>query len=63
MFFQILNGIRAGTLTFEAILVQIIAILFVVFLILPIHEFAHAGAAYLLGDKAIKAVADLPLTL
>lgn len=54
MLFQIINGLRAGTLSFEAVLIQIIAILFVVFLILPIHEFAHAGAAYLLGDKAIK---------
>lgn len=54
MLFQIINGLRTGSLSFEAVLVQVIAILFVVFLILPIHEFAHAGAAYLLGDKAIK---------
>lgn len=54
MLFQIINGVRAGNLSFEAVLIQIIAILFVIFLILPIHEFAHAGAAYLLGDKAIK---------
>lgn len=54
MLFHIINGLRAGSLSFEAVLMQIIAILFVVFLILPIHEFAHAGAAYVLGDKAIK---------
>lgn len=50
MLFQLLRG----SLSLESALVQILAILFVVFLILPIHEFAHAGAAYLLGDKAIK---------
>ena len=38
----------------ESAIVHILVILFVVFLILPIHEFAHAGAAYVLGDKAIK---------
>lgn len=50
MLFSLLNG----SLTFEGVIINILVILFVVFLILPIHEFAHAGAAYLLGDKAIK---------
>jgi len=54
MLFQILSGLKAGNLTFEALLIHILVILFVVFVILPIHEFAHAGAAYLLGDKGIK---------
>lgn len=54
MLFQIINGLRGGSLSLEDVLIQIIVILFVVFLILPIHEYAHAGAAYLLGDKAIK---------
>lgn len=44
----------SGNLTLETAIIQILAILFVVFLILPIHEFAHAGAAFVLGDKAIK---------
>lgn len=43
-----------GSLTFESAVIQILVVLFVVFLILPIHEFAHAGAAYALGDKYIK---------
>lgn len=50
MLFRLLSG----SLTLETAIIQIIAIIFVVFLILPIHEFAHAGAAYVLGDKAIK---------
>lgn len=50
MLFQLLRG----SLTLETAIIQILAILFVVFLILPIHEFAHAGAAYVLGDKTIK---------
>lgn len=50
MLFQLLRG----SLTFEGVIINILVILFIVFLILPIHEFAHAGAAYLLGDKAIK---------
>ena len=50
MLFRLLGG----NLTLETAIIQILAIVFVVFLILPIHEFAHAGAAYLLGDKAIK---------
>ncbi len=50
MLFQLLRG----SLTLEGVIINILVILFVVFLILPIHEFAHAGAAYVLGDKAIK---------
>ncbi len=50
MLFQLIGG----NLTLESAIIQILAIIFVVFLILPIHEFAHAGAAYILGDKAIK---------
>lgn len=50
MLFQLLRG----SLTLEGIIINVLVILFIVFLILPIHEFAHAGAAYLLGDKDIK---------
>lgn len=50
MLFRLLGG----NLTLESAIIQIFVILFVVFLILPIHEFAHAGMAYALGDKAIK---------
>ena len=50
MLFQLLRG----SLSLEGVIINILVILFIVFLILPIHEFAHAGAAYVLGDKAIK---------
>ncbi len=50
MLFQLLRG----SLTLESAIINILVILFIVFIILPIHEFAHAGAAYVLGDKAIK---------
>ena len=49
-----LSELLSGNLTLETAIVHIIAILAIVFLVLPIHEFAHAGAAYLLGDKSIK---------
>lgn len=44
----------SGSLTLDAAIIEISVTLFAVFIILPIHELAHAGAAYLLGDKAIK---------
>lgn len=50
MLFQLLRG----SLSLEGVIINVLVILFIVFFILPIHEFAHAGAAYLLGDKAIK---------
>lgn len=50
MLFQLIGG----SLTVESAIINTVAILVVVFLVLPIHEFAHAGAAFLLGDKAIK---------
>ena len=49
-----LSELLSGNLTLETAIVHVIAILAIVFLVLPIHEFAHAGAAYLLGDKSIK---------
>ncbi len=50
MLFDLLRG----NMTFESVLVHIAVILLMIFLILPVHEFAHAGVAYLLGDKGIK---------
>jgi Zn-dependent protease len=50
MLFQLLNG----GLDFYTALVMILADLLIIFLILPFHEWAHAFAAYLLGDKDIK---------
>ncbi|MGN0489813.1 MAG: site-2 protease family protein [Ruminococcus sp.] len=50
MLFQLLGG----RLDFANALVIILADLLIIFLILPFHEWAHAFAASLLGDKDIK---------
>ncbi len=50
MLFDLLRG----NMSFESVLVHIAVILLMIFLILPVHEFAHAGVAYLLGDRGIK---------
>ena len=41
-------------LTFEAFILRILAVLTIVFLILPLHEFAHGWIAYKLGDNTAK---------
>lgn len=40
-----------GSVSFGAIVSQILATLFVIFCILPLHEFAHGWAALKLGDR------------
>lgn len=50
MLFQLLRG----NFDFASIVAEILAVLLIVFLILPFHEWAHAFTASLLGDKAIK---------
>ena len=44
----------SGKFTMEQIFGEIIAVLLLIFLILPFHEWAHAQTAYWLGDKGIK---------
>ena len=43
-----------GDVSFQSIVIHLAVVLLMIFLILPVHEFAHAGVAYLLGDKSIK---------
>lgn len=43
-----------GTVDFYSIVAQILAVLLIIFLVLPFHEWAHAFAASCLGDKGIK---------
>ncbi|MCQ2514422.1 MAG: site-2 protease family protein [Ruminococcus sp.] len=50
----ILNGIRSGSLDFYSVVAQIVAVLLIIFLILPLREWAKAFTASLLGDKGIK---------
>lgn len=42
-------------ITFEDVLMRILAVLIIVFLIFPLHEYAHAFIAYKLGDGTAKA--------
>ena len=49
-----LSQLLSGHFTLESIIAEILAVLLIIFLILPLHEWAHAEAAYLLGDKGIK---------
>lgn len=46
--------ILQGGFTLDSVIVHLAVIALMIFLILPVHEFAHAGVAYLLGDKSIK---------
>lgn len=51
----IINALLNHTpIDFSTILAQILAVLLIIFLILPFHEWAHAFAASCLGDKGIK---------
>ncbi len=50
MLYQLLSG----NFSIESIIAQIFAVLVIIFLILPFHEWAHAFTASLLGDKGIK---------
>lgn len=49
-----LSQLLSGHFTIQSIIAQIAAVLVIIFLILPFHEWAHAETAYLLGDKGIK---------
>lgn len=57
MLFQLLSG----GLDFAGAVIMILADLLIIFLILPFHEWAHAFAASLLGDKDIKSRGRLTL--
>lgn len=55
MLIDLIKGITSGAgVDLQSILIQLAVIALMVFLILPVHEFAHAGVAYLLGDTDIK---------
>ncbi len=50
---MLLSLLRGGFTIADA-LIYLFVIALMIFLILPVHEFAHAGVALLLGDKSIK---------
>jgi Zn-dependent protease len=49
-----LSQLLHGRLTLQSAVAEILAVLVIIFLILPLHEWAHAQTAYFFGDKAIK---------
>lgn len=51
---MLLSTLLSGRLDFSTAVGMILADLVIIFLILPFHEWAHAFAANLLGDKGIK---------
>ena len=63
--FMLIDAIRSllagGSVSGEAILMQIIATLFVIFCILPLHEFAHGWMAEKLGDHTARAAGRLTM--
>lgn len=43
-----------GTLSIQNVIMQILAVSMIVFLVMPLHEFAHGFIAYKLGDNTAK---------
>ena len=56
-----LRTLLNGNFTMEQVFAEILAVLLIIFLILPFHEWAHAFTASCLGDKGIKARGRLSL--
>lgn len=55
MLFSVIRSLfSGGSVDFMSILMQIVAVLFIIFCILPLHEFAHGWVAYKLGDSTAK---------
>lgn len=49
-----LYNLLHGTLSIESAIMQILAVSMIVFLVMPLHEFAHGFIAYKLGDNTAK---------
>ncbi len=54
LFTSIMTLIRGGHVDIMAVIAQICAVVFIVLLVLPFHEFAHGWVAYKLGDPTAK---------
>ena len=62
MLFDTLRTIfSGGTVDLASIVMQILAVLFVIFCILPVHEYAHGKVALKLGDPTAKNMGRLTL--
>lgn len=49
-----LFSILQGNMSFEAVVVQVLALLTVIIFVLPFHEWAHAFVALKLGDESVR---------
>lgn len=62
---MLINAFRSllygGSVNFEYVMMEIIATLFVIFCILPLHEYAHGWMAEKLGDRTARAAGRLTL--
>lgn len=54
LFSSIMTLLRGGNVNLMNIVVQLIAVLFIILLVLPFHEFAHGWVANKLGDPTAK---------
>ena len=55
MLYQVFRSILSGSpVNFPSVLMQILAVLFIIFCILPLHEFAHGWMAEKLGDSTAR---------
>lgn len=62
MLYSVFQSIANGQgISMATVIAQLLASLFVVFLILPFHEFAHGWAANKLGDPTAKYAGRLTL--
>ena len=62
MLFRVIRNLIAGyPVDFMSVLAQVLSVLFVIFVILPLHEFAHAWVATKLGDPTPKVDGRLTL--
>ena len=55
MLYQVFRSILSGSpVNFPSVVMQILAVLFIIFCILPLHEFAHGWMAEKLGDNTAR---------
>ena len=58
---MLLSMLRSGNVNIISVIVYIISSLIVIFLVLPVHEWAHGFTAYRLGDRTAKNMGRLTL--
>lgn len=54
MLSELISAFSGGEVDFQSIIVQMLALLVIIFLVLPFHEWAHAFTALKLGDNSVK---------